>query len=149
MFEELKARQQPDEAAVPWKDGAYEYQWRFAQDAQYRIWTRWPVGHPDRVQTFLDEPALAAGLDYFSLGGLDISPNGRYLAYTTDTDGSERYTLHVKDLTNGERVERYVDGLERRHRLGKRQRDAVLRGADRQLATLSRQIASSRSTHGI
>jgi oligopeptidase B len=101
LFEELKARQQPDEAAVPWKDGAYEYQWRYAHDAQYRIWTRWPAGQPDHVQTVLDEPALAAGLDYFSLGGLDISPNGRYLAYTTDTDGSERYTLHVKDLSTG------------------------------------------------
>lgn len=102
LFEELKARQQPDEAAVPWKDGAYEYQWRYAHDAQYRIWTRWPVGRPERLQTILDEPALADGLDYFNLGGLDVSPNGRYLAYTTDTDGSERYTLHVKDLTTGE-----------------------------------------------
>ena len=61
-----------------------------------------PPASPDQVQTILDEPALAAGLDYFSLGGLDISPNGRYLAYTTDTDGSERYTLHVKDLATGE-----------------------------------------------
>ena len=102
LFAELKARQQPDEAAVPWKDGAYEYQWRYAQDAQYRIWTRWPVGQPDRVEPILDEVALADGLDYFNLGGLDISPNGRYLAYTTDTDGSERYTLHIKDLTSGE-----------------------------------------------
>jgi oligopeptidase B len=102
LFAELKARQQPDEAAVPWKDGAYEYQWRYAHDAQYRIWSRWPAGRPDEVQTILDEPALAAGLDYFSLGGLDLSPNGRYLAYTTDTDGSERYTLHVKDLSTGQ-----------------------------------------------
>ncbi len=101
LFEELKARQQPDEAAVPWKDGNYEYQWRFATDAQYRIWRRWPVGKPDEAQTILDEPALADGLDYFALGGLDISPNGRYLAYATDTDGSERFTVRVKDLHTG------------------------------------------------
>ncbi len=101
LFAELKARQQPDEAAVPWKDGRYEYQWRYADDAQYRLWARWPVGKPEDVQTFLDEPALAQDLDYFSLGGLDISPDGRYLAYTTDTDGSERYTLRIKDLESG------------------------------------------------
>ena len=102
LFAELKGRQQPDEAAVPWKDGAYEYQWRYADDAQYRLWTRWPVGKPDDVQILLDEPALAHGLDYFSLGGLDVSPDGRYLAYSTDTDGSERYTLQIKDLATGD-----------------------------------------------
>ena len=111
LFAELKARQQPDEAAVPWKDGAYEYQWRYSDDAQYRIWTRWPTGCPDQIKTILDEPALAHGLDYFNLGGLDISPNGRYLAYTTDTDGSERYTLHVKDLDTGELLPDMLIGL--------------------------------------
>jgi oligopeptidase B len=111
LFAELKARQQPDEAAVPWKDGAYEYQWRYSDDAEYRIWTRWPAGSPDQVQTILDEPALARGLDYFNLGGLDISPNGRYLAYTTDTDGSERYRLHVKDLDTGDLLPDTLDGI--------------------------------------
>ncbi len=111
LFAELKARQQPDEAAVPWKDGAYEYQWRFADGAEYRKWVRWPVGFPDRVTTILDEPALAEGSDYFNLGGLDISPNGRYLAYTTDTDGSERYSLHVKDLESGDLLPDTLTGI--------------------------------------
>jgi oligopeptidase B len=110
LFAELKARQQPDEAAVPWKDGAYEYQWRYSQDAQYRVWTRWPVGKPDAVQILLDEPALAQGHDYFSLGGLDVSPNGRYLAYSTDTDGSERYTVRIKDLDTGELLAEEIAG---------------------------------------
>jgi len=110
LFAELKGRQQPDEAAVPWKDGAYEYQWRYADDAQYRLWTRWPLGKPDQVQTLLDEPVLAHGLDYFSLGGLDVSPNGRYLAYTTDTDGSERFTVHIKDLDTGELLPESIAG---------------------------------------
>ncbi len=110
LFAELKARQQPDEAAVPWKDGPYEYQWRYSEDAQYRVWTRWPVGKPDAVQILLDEPALALGHDYFSLGGLDVSPNGRYLAYSTDTDGSERYTVRIKDLDTGELLAEEIAG---------------------------------------
>jgi protease II len=67
LYTEIKNRQQPDEAAVPWRDGAYEYQWRYAADAQYRIWARWPVGHPEQEQIVLDEPALAAGHEYFNL----------------------------------------------------------------------------------
>ena len=111
LFAELKARQQPDEAAVPWKDGAYEYQWRYSEDAEYRVWTRWPVGEPAKKDTFLDEPALAAGHDYFNLGGFDISPDGRWLAYAVDTDGSERYTLRIKDLTTGALLDDTITGV--------------------------------------
>ena len=86
---------------MPVKDGNYFYQWRFAPGAQYRTWTRWPVGEPDAVETLLDETALADGHDYFSLGAFSVSHDGRYLAYSTDTSGAERYTMVVKDLTTG------------------------------------------------
>ena len=101
LFEEIKARQKPDDESVPLKDGDYYYQWRYASGAQYRTWTRWPVDDPQAVQVFLDEPALAEGHDYFALGSLAVSHDGRYLAYSTDLDGAERYTMRVKDLTDG------------------------------------------------
>ncbi|NJN52298.1 MAG: S9 family peptidase [Gammaproteobacteria bacterium] len=102
LFGELKARQQPDEAAVPWRDGAYEYQWRYADaQAEYQVWSRWPLHQPELAAVFLDEPALAQGHDYFDLGALAISPSGRFLVYAIDTDGSERYTLRIKDLQTG------------------------------------------------
>jgi oligopeptidase B len=110
LYTEIKNRQQPDEAAVPWRDGAYEYQWRYAADAQYRIWARWPVGHPEQQQTILDEPALAAGHEYFNLGSLDVSPDGRFLAYSIDDDGSERYHVYIKDLTTGSILDDQLTG---------------------------------------
>ncbi len=102
LFAELKARQQPDEAAVPWKDGAYEYQWRYAQDAQYRIWTRWPVGHPDGLKRFSTSRRSPTGSTTSASAASTSARTAAILAYTTDTDGSERYTLHIKDLTTGE-----------------------------------------------
>jgi len=103
LLAELKSREVPDDASVPWKDGAYIYRWHFAgADAQYRIWSRWPVGRPEAGQILLDEPQLAAGHEYFRLGDLAVSPNGRYLAYSVDTSGSERLTLRVKDLDTGD-----------------------------------------------
>ncbi|MEP1420906.1 MAG: S9 family peptidase, partial [Erythrobacter sp.] len=42
------------------------------------------------------------GLEYFRLGALSVSKNGRFLAYSTDTNGSERYTGRIKDLETGE-----------------------------------------------
>ena len=113
IFEEIKGRQQPDLASVPWKDGDWYYQWKFAEESQYRIWLRWPVDGSDTngpareaptadVETLLDEPQLAEGLEYFRLGSLSVSNGGNLLAYATDTDGSERYKLVVRDLATGE-----------------------------------------------
>src|SRR5208283_3788480 len=39
---------------------------------------------------------------FFSIGATDISDDGRWLAYTTDTTGFRQYSLHIKDLHTGE-----------------------------------------------
>ena len=101
LFEEIKARQKPDDESVPVKDGGYYYQWRFKPGAQYRTWSRWPTDLPDSVETVLDETALAEGHEYFDLGAFSVSHDGRYLAYSTDTSGAERYTMFIKDLESG------------------------------------------------
>ncbi len=109
LFQEIKARQQPDEAGVPVAEGGWYYQWRYQDGDQYRIWSRWPVTDPDarlgptaRAETILHEPELAKGTDYFRLGALSVSNGGSLLAYSTDTNGSERYRLFIKDLATGE-----------------------------------------------
>jgi oligopeptidase B len=49
----------------------------------------------------LDENILAAGYDYFSLGGFEVTPDHRVLAYAVDFNGSERYALRFRDLDTG------------------------------------------------
>lgn len=101
LFTEMRARIKEDDSTVPQKDGDYLYWSEFEEGAQYRKHWRKPVagGEP---QLLLDENELAKGLEYFSLGAASISENGRYLAYSTDTNGSERYTARIKDLQTGE-----------------------------------------------
>ena len=115
IFEEIKARQQPDLSSVPWKRDDWYYQWRYEEGGQYREWLRWPTDGPDAreaptpdAQTILDEPALAKDLDYFSLGSVSVSNDGSLLAYSTDTDGSERFRMVVKDLDPGELLEEEI-----------------------------------------
>ena len=137
LFAELKGRQQPDEAAVPWKDGAYEYQWRYADDAQYRLWTRWPLGKPDQRSDAARRARARARTRLLQPRRPRREPQRALPRRTaTDTDGSERYTLHVKDLDTGELLHRPHRRYQRRHCVGERQRDAVLRDADRELATV-------------
>lgn len=101
IFGELKGRVKDDDASVPMQDGAFVYQTRFAKGAQYRTHVRWPVGNEKAETVLLDEPTLAKGKDYFRLGVFTVSNNDRYLAYATDTNGSERFTLKIKDLQTG------------------------------------------------
>ena len=109
LHAELKARIKPDDSSVPVREGAFEYHWRFVAGAQYRAWYRRALAEAEPT-LLLDEAALAEGKSYFSLRALEVSPDGRLLAYTTDEDGSERFRLHLKDLATGAELADLVTG---------------------------------------
>ena len=62
------------------------------------------------ASTILDEPGLAEGLEYFRLGSFSVSNGGSLLAYSADTDGSERFRMVVKDLNTGEFLGEEIEG---------------------------------------
>ena len=101
LFTEMRARIKEDDSTVPQRRGDFLYWSEFEEGAQYRKYYRKPVAGGD-AQLILDENELAEGLEYFRLGAFSISKSGRYLAYSTDTSGAERYTAVIKDLQTGE-----------------------------------------------
>jgi oligopeptidase B len=101
LFTEMRARIKEDDSTVPQRRGDFLYWSEFEEGAQYRKYYRKPVAGGD-AQLILDENELAEGLEYFRLGAFSISRSGRYLAYSTDTSGAERYTAVIKDLQTGE-----------------------------------------------
>ncbi|MFN3591137.1 MAG: S9 family peptidase [Thermaurantiacus sp.] len=105
LFEQLKAQIKDDEASVPVPNGAFEYWWKFEPGAQYRQWWRRPRGAADGDEIILSEPAMARGREYFRLGTLAVSPDGRRLAYSFDDSGDERFVLRVRDLETGKDIE--------------------------------------------
>lgn len=103
MFEELKGRVKDDDASVPVMDGAHLYWWEFEKGAQYRRWYRKPAQNRNaEVTCFLDEEERAAGHNYFRVRSFEVSPDGTLLAWSEDTDGSERYVIRVKNIETGE-----------------------------------------------
>ncbi|PIW54055.1 MAG: S9 family peptidase [Sphingomonadales bacterium CG12_big_fil_rev_8_21_14_0_65_65_10] len=101
LFEEMKGRIKEDDSSVPQKDGDFLYWTEFEQGAEYRKWYRKPVSGGE-AQLILDENELAEGKEYFRLGAFSVSQNGRYLAYSYDDNGSERFDARIKDLETGE-----------------------------------------------
>ena len=108
LFAEMRGRMKEDEASVPQKDGDWLYWWAFQLGAQYRQWFRRPVAGGE-ARLIVDEPAEAADRDYFRLGALSISPDGRLAALMVDDDGSERFKLKVRDLDTGADIETITD----------------------------------------
>ena len=109
LFAEMKARIKEDDSTVPQKDGEWIYWSEFETGGEYRKHYRKPAGGGEG-RLILDENALAEGFEYFRLGAFSVSRNGRLLAYSTDTNGSERYTIRVKDLETGELLPDEVPG---------------------------------------
>jgi oligopeptidase B len=104
LFEEMKGRIKEDDSSVPIRDGDFLYWWAFRPGAQYRTWYRKPVAGGDD-QVIFDEPVEAEGKDYFRLGALEVSPDGKLLATLVDDNGSERFELRIRDLATGQDIE--------------------------------------------
>lgn len=110
LYEEMKARIKEDDSSVPQKDGDWLYWTAFETGGEYRKWWRRPVaGGPDAL--ILDEVALAEGHEYFRLGAFAVSNDGTKLAFATDDNGSERFTIRVKDLTTGNLLPDTIPGM--------------------------------------
>ena len=101
LFKEMRARIKEADKSVPQKDGDYLYWIEFEEGAEYKKWWRRPVSGGED-QLILDEVALAEGKEYFRLGALSVSQDGRLLAWSVDDNGSERFTARFKNLETGE-----------------------------------------------
>ncbi len=102
LFTEMVARIEETDLSVPVRKGPWLYHLRTVEGASYGIHCRRPVDGPEDVeQVLLDENVLAEGHDYFSLGNFAISPDHRWLVYSTDTTGGERHTMRFRDLVTG------------------------------------------------
>ncbi|MCA0402032.1 MAG: S9 family peptidase [Proteobacteria bacterium] len=105
LIAEMRGRIREDEAEPPMKDGDWLYYERFRKRQQYPLFCRKPArplkGGKAKEQVLLDGPAEARDHDFFEFGATQPSPDHTRLAWASDTNGSESYTIHVRDLATG------------------------------------------------
>ncbi|QDQ29373.1 S9 family peptidase [Chitinimonas arctica] len=106
LFEEMKARIKEDDSSVPYKLAGFYYYSRFEIGQQYPILCRKPIAadgswEASAEQVLLDVNALARGKRFMEIGEFEISPDGKLLAYSTDSSGFRQYQLRIKDLASG------------------------------------------------
>ena len=113
IFDEIRGRVQETDVSPPARKGPWEYFTRTFEGSQYASHGRRPTGTPEGVDetVLLDENELAAGLEYFSLGGLALSPDQVRLAYSFDDDGGELHSLRFRDLASRADLPDVIDGV--------------------------------------
>jgi oligopeptidase B len=121
LYEEMLSHVKQTDVSVPFRDGNWWYYTRTEEGQQYAIHCRKPARAPSEgleippgddvpEEVLLDGNKLAEGHAFFAIGATDITDDGRWLAYTTDTTGFRQYALHIKDLATGETL---TDEVER------------------------------------
>ena len=109
IFNEIKARVQETDLAAPvFKDGWW-YTTRTEEGESYAIHCRGASSETATEAVLLNENIEAANAEYFSLSVFEVSPDGHFLAWSSDTDGSERYTLRIRDLVTGVDLEDRIE----------------------------------------
>ena len=117
LFDDYKARTQETDLSVPSYEThttgqAYWYYSRTIEGKDYPLWCRVPASSQDEVpdltggslpgeQVMLDGNVEAEGEKFFSLGALEVSPDGSRLLWAVDNSGDERYDVKLRQLADG------------------------------------------------
>lgn len=111
LYQEMVGRIQETDSTVPKRIGQNDFYTRTEEGKQYTIHCRKAGSRAAAEEILIDENELATGQPYFKLGLFELSPDQSILAYSTDTSGSERYTIYFKNLQTGELLADQIDGV--------------------------------------
>ncbi|MDG2371366.1 MAG: S9 family peptidase [Flavobacteriaceae bacterium] len=98
LFYEMKSRIKEDDSSVPYFYNGYWYITRLETGKSYPIYVRKKDSLSAKEEILIDVNLEAKGYDYFSLVGINISPDNSKMSYAVDTQSRRKYTLYIKDL---------------------------------------------------
>jgi oligopeptidase B len=111
LFREIVSRIKETDLSVPERVDGFYYYSRTVKGKQYPIFCRKRGSLSAPEEVLLDENVLGRGRAYSHVGLRQVSPDGRLLAFTHDTTGSEWYTVRVKDLRTGRLLPDAIDSV--------------------------------------
>ena len=102
LYREIIGRIKPTDLSVPYRDNGYYYYSRYEQGQDYPVYCRKKGTLEAPEEVLLDGSAMSQGQPFFSLLGLEVSPDNSLLAYAVDTVSRRLYTQRFKNLVTGE-----------------------------------------------
>jgi oligopeptidase B len=110
LFTEITSRIKQDDRSVPYFKNGYFYYSRYEQGGEYPIFCRRKGAMEAPEEIMLNGNKMAHRHAYFHMGGYEVSPDNRTLAYCVDTVGRRIYTTMFKDLQTGRSVGAIISG---------------------------------------
>lgn len=104
LYNEMVGRIKEDDMSVPVQIDDYLYYNRIAEGQQYHVQCRrkGSMTAPEEVLLDLNEIAKELKTEYLGLGAFEVSPDHTRLAYSLDVNGSEYFTLRIRNLLTDE-----------------------------------------------
>lgn len=102
LFDEMKSRIKEKDESVPFLKNGYYYYRKTEDGKQYYKICRKKGSLDAPEEVLLDVDQMAECSPYFALGGYEVSPDNKLLAFSVDTVSRREYVIQVKNLETGE-----------------------------------------------
>ncbi|MFN7038710.1 MAG: S9 family peptidase [Alphaproteobacteria bacterium] len=102
LFNEMKGRIKLADESVPIRHDDFFYYSYTTEDSQYPIYCRKKNLLSNENEVIFDQNKEAEGHKFFTVGDFSVSPNHKLLVYSVDLNGSERYSVKIKDLSTNQ-----------------------------------------------
>jgi oligopeptidase B len=102
LYQEMVDRIPQQDQSVPYIRRGYRYQTRYEPGNEYAIYLRQPEQETANWQTLLDGNARAEGHEFYTLGGIEVSPDNRQLAVAEDFLSRRQYDIRFKAVDGSE-----------------------------------------------
>lgn len=114
LFEEMRGRIKEDASSLATIDGPYAYFSKYEEGAEYPLFARRAaadVYNEDAdYELLLDGDEMGKGKAYFSFRAVSHSPDHKLVAYSVDEQGSEIYTIKIRDVETGKDLPDEITG---------------------------------------
>ncbi|MBD8213247.1 S9 family peptidase [Erwinia persicina] len=113
LLQEIIDRIPARDHSVPYVKRGYRYQSRYEEGNEYTIYARQPAETttPEQWDTLLDGNLRAEGHEFYTLGGVAISPDNQIMAVAEDFLSRRVYGIRLCNLQSGEWYPEVLEGV--------------------------------------
>lgn len=108
LYDEIIGRIKQDDQSVPYKKNGYYYYTRYEEGKEYPIYCRKKGSLEAEEEVLLNVNEMAEGYAYYSVSGLNVSPDNKMLAFGVDTLSRRNYDIYIKNLETGELLDHNI-----------------------------------------
>ncbi len=109
LYTEMKGRIKEKDESVPVFKNGYYYYTRTEDGKQYYKYCRKKGSLDAAEEILLDVDDMATGKAYYSLSGVSVSDDNKFLAYGIDEVSRRQYTIYIKNLETSETLKDAIE----------------------------------------